>query len=1026
MIMRFICIVLFLVTTTSFTHAKEVSDPSKFTPGGADWLLTDRQLWEAQSRKGLSGPDLLAWLNANPNSFTQAAIYNTKNGRSFEYEGIQQRRSYYDYMSLALEFENRAKFNTSEIRFFHAATSVTSQAELGIIDAFLGDVLESSFPRVERHFGVTQESLAFLQNVNTLLFKRNMLVLNDLLYNWTYIKDPRVANPKDRLSALDFDMAMVDLEQTAVEQYIVNSSTADSTINEVSKIISRSDTLPLDMMSTVKKWLRKASFEKRDFSKYTWRVASGRAIVFLFHKKAEQDYLTFMTDSPPRSKDRKSLYNGIQSPEALNDKIGGYFTVVGSWRTEAGALRHQAEIERESLGVTALVYPPYGRDKYWTVVTSTFAEPSTARELMRRARGSGLAGDAFVLRRKPIDSEGREFLPSARSNNFARVPSLIRAAPTETTPELFDSIVTIYEGDATSVERRFALLKSTYPELSLARFKISDDTFAVAIASYVSDSDVAKAEEIARLINIPEDQIRVRSIPQASTISRMDLPESVQTISSVVTHCYQSGKVTVDTLHKCSGYWLTPSALSRCILDSDCRVLDDSVLSDADRINTFLVKQGLQLDTNLELKIADVPIPLDAATLVSNIQECRNASGSNERDFVECMSKTDLSNAALKCLDEYTTASVFTACIAEASNQPELAKVASCVTDEVSDPGKFAVCVAGDQGQRVSEMQDCLASATDETTALIKCASIVTSSPEIAKAKCLLDSAGSADVVACALPDDTLAADLLEGIQCAQSEEATLSETAACLAAVSNSDEAKLAACVAASQTKDAVISCVLNDRPELATARQLYDCATSDADDPVTLIAGCSEGFLDGDTRQFAGCVADNGAETEALVGCAASTVLPEELGPIVECGSSSTGGTDFALCMFGPDMNAEWRIAAECAVNSGGEPVTFASCTAGRLTVRELTKCLSGKIGQDCFGPNNTIVNAYATVFNDLKNCGLGKGCLGEGNDIVKAAKALEKGIGDLGKGAEEVWDDLFGEDTAWCRGDLTSWTC
>ncbi len=84
---------------------------------------------------------------------------------------------------------------------------------------------------------------------------------------------------------------------------------------------------------------------------------------------------------------------------------------------------------------------------------------------------------------------------------------------------------------------------------------------------------------------------------------------------------------------------------------------------------------------------------------------------------------------------------------------------------------------------------------------------------------------------------------------------------------------------------------------------------------------------------------------------------------------------------------MNEEWRIAAECAVQSGGAPPAFAACAAGRLTVRELTKCFTGQIGKDCFGDNNSIVVFYRNAFNDLLN-GPGKN-----NEIVKAVDAVGK---------------------------------
>ena len=87
---------------------------------------------------------------------------------------------------------------------------------------------------------------------------------------------------------------------------------------------------------------------------------------------------------------------------------------------------------------------------------------------------------------------------------------------------------------------------------------------------------------------------------------------------------------------------------------------------------------------------------------------------------------------------------------------------------------------------------------------------------------------------------------------------------------------------------------------------------------------------------------------------------------------------------------MNEEWRIAAECAVQLGGEPLSFAGCTAGRLTVREFTKCLGGEIGKDCFGPNNTIVVGLNNAFRDLTQGP------GRNNDVVRAVQFIVDATG------------------------------
>lgn len=135
--------------------------------------------------------------------------------------------------------------------------------------------------------------------------------------------------------------------------------------------------------------------------------------------------------------------------------------------------------------------------------------------------------------------------------------------------------------------------------------------------------------------------------------------------------------------------------------------------------------------------------------------------------------------------------------------------------------------------------------------------------------------------------------------------------------------------------------------------------------------------------------CLAKSDGDNGAMVACAAGAALPPNVAKVASCAAESSGETDFAICASGLKMNPEWRIAAECAAESGGVPIAFAGCAAGRLTIRELQKCLSGQIGGEggCFGPNNEIVKAVNTVANDLTHG------LGENNDIrVALGKVTE----------------------------------
>lgn len=127
------------------------------------------------------------------------------------------------------------------------------------------------------------------------------------------------------------------------------------------------------------------------------------------------------------------------------------------------------------------------------------------------------------------------------------------------------------------------------------------------------------------------------------------------------------------------------------------------------------------------------------------------------------------------------------------------------------------------------------------------------------------------------------------------------------------------------------------------------------------------------------------------------------------MECYADSQGSpAGTALCMAGPKMNAELRIAAECAASTGGEPVSFAGCAGGRLAFKELTQCISGdwKAENGCFGENNAIVQYYSNLEkvarSVLEAAGLGTaydnmlrdihtGKLGENNEIVRIFNAL-----------------------------------
>lgn len=152
-----------------------------------------------------------------------------------------------------------------------------------------------------------------------------------------------------------------------------------------------------------------------------------------------------------------------------------------------------------------------------------------------------------------------------------------------------------------------------------------------------------------------------------------------------------------------------------------------------------------------------------------------------------------------------------------------------------------------------------------------------------------------------------------------------------------------------------------------------------------------CVSGVLNMDpkTAQMVGCLEQVNGSDGAMAACVAGRFLPPEVARVAACATSSSGAVSFALCAAGPKMNEELRIAAECAVESGGNPLGFAGCTAGRLTVAELEKCIQGQIGTDggCFGPNNTlrrVVEAYFQVLDEA---------LGPNSSIGTTVRAIER---------------------------------
>ena len=170
-----------------------------------------------------------------------------------------------------------------------------------------------------------------------------------------------------------------------------------------------------------------------------------------------------------------------------------------------------------------------------------------------------------------------------------------------------------------------------------------------------------------------------------------------------------------------------------------------------------------------------------------------------------------------------------------------------------------------------------------------------------------------------------------------------------------------------------------------------VYECAKSSPNKEE--MAFCTVGALGGENERRAAaqvkkCYDQFGGNVEQYPLCMAEQNVDQNTQRLIGCvqqqaqsGDVTVMGTAACYGLNSLNLNPELQIAVECAVSTGGEPMSFAGCTGGRLTERELTKCFTDGIGGNgCFGPNNEIVKALRGVGIKLDDA------FGPNNDIVK----------------------------------------
>jgi hypothetical protein len=245
---------------------------------GGDWTEDDQMNW----RRDSFDPQ-------TTNTFILAANYNTKNKRPDEYKTIDERSEYYALMQGEAGTQGGA---VGQTRFFGAAQIVTDAGHegVGVIEAPAGWALHSA------------DAIAVLKEVNRLSLEANIKVINNLINVNKASTNPADPASSAPISALQFDLDMVEKEQSIIEDYLVanKAKISDKAIKDINDDLNFKgfwrtlaqhtvvDTLTFD-------WAKNAlDGGQLDFMVKAHRVAIGRALVCHLHGDSQDEYLALM------------------------------------------------------------------------------------------------------------------------------------------------------------------------------------------------------------------------------------------------------------------------------------------------------------------------------------------------------------------------------------------------------------------------------------------------------------------------------------------------------------------------------------------------------------------------------------------------------------------------------------------------------------------------------------------------------------------------------------------------------------
>jgi uncharacterized protein YecT (DUF1311 family) len=696
-----------------------------------------------------------------------------------------------------------------------------------------------------------------------------------------------------------------------------------------------------------------------------------------------------------------------------------YFAIVTRWATFLGASEDLDRLSIEFPYETFALFPPYGDSLPWVVVFASYTDEKRAGDARDVVRALGISNGPTLWRIPDPLATATAWVPlevkrAADSPPVASPPRTAAHPPNEAeSPEVARNaakVLSCYKGAAAgdkqvTIRQMFECsgfwvtpralltcgLETHCPVLSdtvegratldatLAAQKLSRDTVLT-----LREADLPPMPSAAKI-----NECRGKSHSEDDLVNCV-LPTIPSDAYKKLQECFEKAAES-DRLACFSELVNVPNftALLGCA---------GGGAPSPDKVLSCSPNPMVKLDAEKMRQCIASAAGSDAA------RRCLSSLNDGQRAVADCVSKLTQGADAASCLDglspDVAKARGLVGCLTAGNNSAlscgadavggNTKQIANCLTTS-RDAVTRAACLSPlyPNVSQVQTLADCVAG-HKQNDALVTCSTAILGGNASQFAACIDAPASRLD--GCLANIDPKLGQASKALECLRSAQGG-QQAFGCVAPQLGGDTAKVAGCVT-KPDQAAVAFCLLGDKPEVKTAERVYKCV-SEKMDAASLMANCTEGLFDQKTGQTLACISRSGNDQSQLVGCAAGAVLPPDAARLVGCATNSQGPTSFALCAAAPAMNEEWRIAAECAVESGGNPVGFAGCTAGRLTARELTKCFTGQVGKDCFGPNNTVVKTLTNAFNDLTQ-GPGKN-----NEVVKALNA----IGELTGGSDSV---------------------